>query len=163
AEVAFLERVANEFAVSVESFLAKQDAIRERDRLRMLFDITDALASKLDRDELFSAISNQLSKLIRHDYALLTLRNEAGALDLYALNSTGPELVDALKESFDPAGMPAEEVLATGKPVVAHYADIGRYPNPNFRRFVELGFKSICSVPLIARDRIIGTLALNRL
>src|SRR5262249_28043750 len=84
AEVAFLERVANEFAVSVESFLAKQDAIRERDRLRMLFDITDALSSKLDRDELFSAISNQLSKLIRHDYALLTLRNEAGALDLYA-------------------------------------------------------------------------------
>ena len=27
---------------------------------------------------------------------------------------------------------------------------------------MELGFKSICSVPLIARDRVIGTLALNR-
>jgi formate hydrogenlyase transcriptional activator len=27
---------------------------------------------------------------------------------------------------------------------------------------VELGFKSICSVPLIARDRVIGTLELNR-
>jgi formate hydrogenlyase transcriptional activator len=164
AEIGFLERVASEFAVSVESFLAKQDAIRERDRLRMLFDITDALSSKLDRDELFSAISSQLSKLIPHDYALLTLRNDAsGSLDLYALNSTGAQLFDALKESFDPVGMPAEEVLATGKPVVARHTDIDRYPNPNFRRFVELGFKSICSVPLIARNRIIGTLALNRL
>ena len=59
--------------------------------------------------------------------------------------------------------MPAEEVLATGKPVVAYDTDIDRYPNPNFRGFVALGLKSICSVPLILRDRIRGTLALSRL
>ena len=47
AELAFLERVASEFAVAVESFLARQAAIRERDRLRTLFDITNALVSKL--------------------------------------------------------------------------------------------------------------------
>src|ERR1700724_3179577 len=64
AEIAFLERVASEFAVAIESFLAKQAAVRERDRLRTLFDITDALVSKLDRDELFAAISDQLSKVI---------------------------------------------------------------------------------------------------
>jgi formate hydrogenlyase transcriptional activator len=163
AEVAFLERVASEFAVSVESFLAKQEALRERDRLQTLFDITDALVSKLDRDDLISAISDQLSKLIPHDYAMLTLCNEAGGLDVHALHSNGPLLCDPLKESFDPAGMPAEEVLATGKPVVARDTDVDRYPNPNFRRFVDLGFKSICSVPLIARNRVIGTLALHRL
>src|ERR1700724_733103 len=59
--------------------------------------------------------------------------------------------------------MPAEEVLAPGKPVVAYHTDVDRYPDPNFRRFVELGLKSICSVPLILRDRIRGTLALSRL
>ena len=59
--------------------------------------------------------------------------------------------------------MPAAEVLATGKPVVAHDIDIDRYPSPIFRRFVALGFKSICSVPLISRDRTIGTLALVRI
>jgi hypothetical protein len=59
--------------------------------------------------------------------------------------------------------MPAAEVLATGKPVVARDTDIDRYPNPNFRRFVALGLKSICSVPLITRDRTIGTLALSRM
>ena len=56
AEIAFLERVASEFAVAVEAFLAKQEAVRERDRLRTLFDITNALVSKLGWDELFSAI-----------------------------------------------------------------------------------------------------------
>jgi len=163
AEIAFLERIASEFAVAVQSFLAKQEALRERDRLRTLFDITDALVSKLDRDELFSAISDQLSKVIRHDGALLTLCNETGSLDVYALHSTTPQLLEALKGPFNPVGMPAEEVLASGKPVVAGEADSDRYPNPNFRRFLALGFKSICSVPLIVRNRIIGTLALNRM
>jgi formate hydrogenlyase transcriptional activator len=163
AEIAFLERVASEFAVAVESFLAKQEALRERDRLRTLFDITNALASKVERDELFSAISSQLSNVIRHDYALLTLRNaDTGLLDVYGLHSTGPHCCEGFKGPFNPVGMPAEEVLTTGRPVVARDTDIDRYPNPDFRRFVELGFKSICSVPLIARDRVIGTLALNR-
>jgi len=163
AEIAFLQRVASEFAVAVESFLAKQEAGWERDRLRTLFDITNALASKLERDELFSAISSQLSNVIRHDYALLTLRNaENGLLDVYSLHSAGPQSCEAFKGPFNPMGMPAEEVLATGRPVVARDTDIDRYPNSDFRQFVALGFKSVCSVPLIARDRVIGTLALNR-
>ena len=160
-EIAFLERVASEFAVAVEAFLARQQAVRERDRLRTLFDITNALVSKLGQDELFSAISGQLSKVIRHDYAMLTLLNDTGGLDPYALHSTGPELFEALKEPFDPTGMPAAEVLATGKPVVARHTDSARYPG--VRRFVALGFKSICSVPLITRGRIFGTLALSRM
>ncbi|MGA7412435.1 MAG: sigma 54-interacting transcriptional regulator, partial [Bryobacteraceae bacterium] len=163
AEIAFLERVASEFAVAVESFLARQAAVRERDRLRTLFDITDALVSKLDRDELFSAISGQLSKIIHHDHAMLTLCNDDGGLDVYALHSAGPQMWEELKGPYNPEGMPAAEVLATGRPVVASGIDIDRYPNPNFRRFLALGFKSICSVPLITRDHAFGTLALARM
>jgi formate hydrogenlyase transcriptional activator len=138
--------------------------VRERDRLRTLFDITNALVSKLSPDDLFSAVSEQLSKVIRHDHAVLTLCNEeTGELDVYALHSPNSQLSEAVKGPFDPAGMPAAEVLATGKPVVARDVDIDRYPNPNFRRYVSLGLKSICSVPLITRDRTIGTLALSRM
>jgi formate hydrogenlyase transcriptional activator len=160
-EIAFLERVASEFAVAVEAFLAKQQVVRERDRLRTLFEITGALVSKLERDELFSAISDYLSKLISYDFAMLTLCNERGSLDPYALHSTGPQPFKELTESFVPAGMPAAEVLATGKPVVAYDTDVERYPA--IRRFMALGFKSICSVPLTTRDRVFGTLALSRL
>ena len=163
AEMAFLERVASEFAVAVESYLARQAAVRERERLRTLFDITNALVSKLGQDDLFPAISDQLSKIIRYDYAMLTLCNDRGLLDVYALHSTGPQLIEALKGPFNPEGMPAAEVLATGKPSVAGASDAGRYPNPNFRWFLALGYKSICSVPLITRDRAFGTLALCRL
>jgi formate hydrogenlyase transcriptional activator len=164
AEMEFLERVATEFAVAVEGFLARQAAVRERDRLRALFDITNALVSKLAPDELFSAIGAQLSNLIRHDYSMLTVSNsDTGQLDLYALHSTGLTFIDALKGPFDPSGMPAAEVLATGKPVVAYATDIARYPSPIFGQFVAMGFRSVCSLPLVAPNRTIGTLALCRM
>ncbi len=163
ADIAFLERVASEFAVAVQAFLAKQELVRERDRLETLFDITNALVSNLDQDALCSAISVELSKLIRHDYALLTLCNATGSLDVYALRCTNPQLAAELKGPLDPNGMPTGEVLATKRPVVARDVDADRYPSPAFRRLVGLGAKSACVVPLIARDRIIGTLDLCRM
>jgi formate hydrogenlyase transcriptional activator len=164
AELSFLERVSSEFAVAVESFLARQAAVRERDRLRTLFDITNALVSKLTPDELFPAIAAQVAKVIPHDYSILNLLNPAtGDLDLYALYSNGPTLGDAVPGSFDPADMPEAEVLSTGRPVVADASDIVRYSSPVFSKFVAMGFQSICSVPLIRRDRTIGTLDLCRI
>jgi len=164
AEIEFLEHVASEFAVAVESFLAGQQAVRERDRLRTLFDISNALVSKLTPNELFAAISDQLSTIVLHDYALLTLCNQkTGDLDPYALHSNASQLLEAFKGPFDPGGMPAADVLATRKPMVAYDSDIDRYPSPVFRRGVELGVKSICSIPLIARDRAIGALELLRM
>ena len=162
AELAFLERVASEFAVAVESFLARQEAVRERDRLRTLFDITNALVSKLSPDELFSAISAQLSRVIRHDFSVLTLRDEAGGLEMVALHFTGAPLFDKEQVHINPEGMPAAEALATGKPVVVRDVDLDRYPSPQFRRFVELGCKSACSVPLVTSNGTLGTLEIVR-
>jgi len=160
-ELAFLERVASEFAVAVEAFLAKQEVSRERDRLRTLFDITKALVSKLSPDELFEAIAQQLARVVQLDHAVLTLRNEAGGLDTYALHSPLPELSE-LRKPFHAEGMPAADVLATGKPVVAYAADADRYPNPVFQRGLQLGLRSVCSVPLTTPNGTIGTLGVSR-
>jgi formate hydrogenlyase transcriptional activator len=162
AELAFLERVASEFAVAVESFLARQEAVRERDRLRTLFDITNALVSKLSSDELFSAISAQLSNVIRHDFSVLTLRDEAGGLEMVGLHFTGAQLFDKEQGHIDPEGMPSAEALATGKPVVVPDVELAHYPSPEYRRFVELGCRSACSVPLVTGNGTLGTLELAR-
>jgi len=146
-----------------ESRVHYQDLAREHDRLRTLFDITNALVSKLGRDELFSAISEQISNIIRHDYALLTLCTQTGGLEVFALQCTRPQFLHLLKGPIESEGMPSSEVLATGKAVVVRDADIGRFPNPRFARYVELGIKSACLVPLTARDRTIGTLDLGRM
>jgi GAF domain-containing protein len=46
---------------------------------------------------------------------------------------------------------------------VAYRADVDRYPSPTFRQYVEMGCRSICSVPLMTRDRPMGALALVRM
>ena len=160
AELAFLERVASEFAVAVESFLARQDAIHERDRLRTLFDITNALVSKLSPDDLFTAIAAQLANVIRHEFSVLTLRDAAGDLEMVGLHFTGTPLFAKEDLRIEPEGMPAAEALETGKPVVVH--DLTRYPSPEIRRFVDLGCKSGCSVPLVTSNRTLGTLEVAR-
>jgi formate hydrogenlyase transcriptional activator len=161
-ELAFLERVASEFAVAVEAFLARQEAVRERDRLQTLFDITNALVSKLSLEELFSAISGQLSRVIRHDFSVLTTRDESGGLDLAALHFTGAPLFDKEQAHVDPEGMPTAEALATGKPVVVRDVDLDQYPSPHFRQFVDWGCKSACSVPLVTNNGTLGTLEVVR-
>jgi formate hydrogenlyase transcriptional activator len=163
-ELAFLERVASEFAVAVEAFLAKQDLLRERDRLRTLFDVTKALVSKLSPDELFAAISAQLSHVIRHDFAVLTLWDEkTREVDAFALHFAGPPLFDRGEARLRPEGMPTAEALASGKPVVAYDTDKDRYPSPHFARFVAMGCKSECSVPLITGNGTLGTLEIVRM
>ena len=162
AELAFLERVASEFAVAVEAFLARQEAVRERDRLRTLFDITNALVSKLSPDELVSAISAQLARVIRHDFSVLTLLDETGRLEMVGLHFTGAQLFDKEQGHIDPEGMPSAEALATGKPVVVPDVDLAPYPSPEYRRFVELGCKSACSVPLVTSNGTLGTLEIAR-
>src|ERR1035438_4772756 len=69
-------------------------------------------------------------------------------------------MFDELKEPFDPTGMPAAEVLATGRPISASRRDVGRYPAT--RRFLALAFRSVWSVPLITGD-VFGTLARSRM
>ena len=45
---------------------------------------------------------------------------------------------------------------------MAYATDIECYPSPIFAKFVALGFRSVCSVLLVAPNRTIGTLALCR-
>ncbi|MGA1997704.1 MAG: GAF domain-containing protein, partial [Bryobacteraceae bacterium] len=88
--LAFLQRVASEVAVSVDGYLARQALLRERDRMLVLFEITNALISKLPMDELFSAISEQLNRVVAHDFAVVTLLDKAtGEVHLSGLHSPG--------------------------------------------------------------------------
>ncbi|PWT97655.1 MAG: Fis family transcriptional regulator, partial [Terriglobia bacterium] len=162
AEMAFLERVGSEFAVAVESFLARQEAIHERDRLQTLFDITNALVTKLSIDELVCAISTQLSRVIAHDFSALMLREETGGLEMVGLHFTGAPFFEKEQERVSAEGMPSELALATGKPVVAGHTDTDRYSSPRFRHYLDLGCKSVCSVPLVTSNTTIGTLEVVR-
>ena len=164
AELSFLERVASEFAVAVDAFLMQQTIVRERDRLQVLFDITNALVSKLSREDLFSAISEQLSKIIAHDFAALTLLGkERNDLQVYELHFTSNARLPIDRSSIPLDGLPASEVIATGKPVVLSEPDLVRFPSAFYRDVVGAGARAICSLPLTTSNGTLGTLELGRL
>ncbi|MGO9967068.1 MAG: sigma 54-interacting transcriptional regulator [Bryobacteraceae bacterium] len=161
--LAFLQRVASEVAVSVDGYLARQALLRERDRMLVLFEITNALISKLPMDELFSAISEQLNRVVAHDFAVVTLLDKAtGEVHLSGLHSPGGMQFEPGQTSGRPEGLPAGEALATGKPVVTAGLDFERFPSPLYRKYAGLGFRSNCSIPLAGANGILGVLDLAR-
>ena len=161
--LAFLQRVASEVAVSVDGYLTRQALLRERDRMRALFEITNALVSKLPMDELFSAISEQLSRVVAHDFAAVTLLDKAtGEIHLSGLHSSGGIQFTPDETSGRPEGLPAGEALATGNPVVTVGLDFERFPSPLYLKYAEIGLRSSCSIPLAGVNGTLGVLDLAR-
>lgn len=161
--LAFLQRVASEVAVSVDGYLTRQALLRERDRMRVLFEITNALVAKLPMEELFSAISEQLNRAVAHDFAVVTLLDKStGEIHLKGLHSPGNMRFEIDETSGRPEGLPSGEALATGKPVVIAGLDFERFPSPLYRKYADLGLNSSCSIPLAGANGISGVLDLAR-
>jgi formate hydrogenlyase transcriptional activator len=159
-QLTFMQRVASEFAVSVESYLTRQKLVRERDRLSALFEITNALMSKLSPGELFPAISAELAKVIAHDSAGITVLNrETDEIELIACHGVNPpEGNTPNKQGL----LPMAEVIASGKPVVVTVGEFQRFESPIYHALVQEGYTAHCSLPLSTPHGVIGTLDLGR-
>jgi formate hydrogenlyase transcriptional activator len=162
-EIAFLQRVASEFAVTVDSYLTRQALQQERDRLEVLFDITNTLVSKLSWDDLLASISEQLSRVVSHDIAVLTVPDKAtGEHTVLGLRFSGELNMALSRKSAPPEGLPSVEALRTGMPVVLNEIDFERFPSPIYREAIESGFLTGCSIPLITSNGACGVLDVGR-
>ena len=72
--------MARQVAVAVDNTLNfeaaqayQQELARERDRLRVLLDVNNALVTTLDLQQLFQAIASSLRRVLHHDYTSLAL------------------------------------------------------------------------------------------
>jgi formate hydrogenlyase transcriptional activator len=169
AGVEFLQLVARQIAVAVDNALSHQAARalqqqfeHERDRLKLLLDLNNSVLSTLDLRQLFRAISASVRRVMDCDYASILLPEQEGKqLRVYARDfSQGGESWQ--EEIVVPAtGRPASKVLETGKPLVLDRHALSRYnPQPNL---LSIGIQSLCVLPMISRERVIGTLNLGRL
>jgi formate hydrogenlyase transcriptional activator len=161
--MAFLQRVASEFAVAVDGHLTRQALLEERERMRALFKITNALVSKLPMDELFPAISEQLNRMVAHDLAWMALLDKAtGEIRVNGPRSPHKTEFEPDETRVSPEGLPCAETLATGRPTVAAGVNLERFPSPVYRKYIDMGFRSVCSIPLTGANGILGALDLAR-
>jgi formate hydrogenlyase transcriptional activator len=171
ADLEFLRQVAAQVAVAVDNALNFQDAqvyqeqlSRERDRLRLLLEVNNALVSNLDLRELLKEIAACLRRVIRHDYTALALYDAArNEMRLTALDF--PEGKGLIREemAIPLEGSAGSEVFATRKPLLVDAANINRFQSPIARLAEAEGLKCVCVLPLFASTRELGTLAVGAL
>lgn len=166
ADVGFLQQVAKQVAVAVDNALnyeqaqaAQQQLVRERDRLRLLLEITNAVVSHLDLREFFSATTACLRHVIRHEYTSLALYEpERDRLRLYALDF--PQGRGLIQEGrVGPVdGSPAGVAFRSRRPALFRASELRSFQSEIVRLLISEGVKSVCCVPLLSRDRALGTL-----
>ena len=165
-ELDFMKQVARQVAVAVDNVLnfetaqsTQRQLEQERDRLKLLLEVTTAVNSTLDVRQLFAVISTCLREVLHHDFASLSLYDrESRQLRVYALDF--PDNKGFIKEemSLPLESTPANEAFALRKPVTLVASDARRFPSEIAERLVAEGLKSGCCIPLIAHDQALGTL-----
>jgi len=171
ADLEFLRQVAAQVAVAVDNALNFQDArvyqeqlSRERDRLRLLLEVNNALVSNLDLRELLKQIAACLRRVIRHDYTALALYDPArNEMRLTALDF--PEGKGLIQEemTIPLEGSAGGEVFATRKPLLVDAANVKRFQSTIARLAEAEGLKCVCILPLFSSTRELGTLAVGAL
>jgi len=134
------------------------------DRLQLLLEVTNQVVSNLPLRDLLRAISGSIRRVMQCDCASLALPvGENEELQLYVLDF--PEGKGFLHEEgfFSIEGSPYGTAFQTRKPLALYSPFAAWLDNPVVQSRISEGFKSLCFLPLINRNRAIGTLNLGRL
>jgi len=170
ADVEVLQELTSQVALAVDNTLhheaadrAQQELASERDRLRLLLEVNNALVSNLEPRALFSAIATCLRRVVTHDYTSLAVYDgERNAFDMWALEFAGKGLIK--EHMFVPVeGSPAGKAFTAGKPARFERADLAALESDVGRMLLAEGIQSMCSVPLTVHDRRLGTVSIGRL
>ena len=140
----------------------QQELEQERDRLRLLLDITNLLVANRNFRELFIAISGLLRRIIHHEYAALILHSPSrNLLRVYALDFPSGKGLIQQGTSFDIQDSPPGYAFATRQPLLVEnlFGQLTRFPSPFTRQLLQEGIRSACWLPLINRDRVVGVLS----
>src|SRR5262249_41426347 len=161
-EITFMQRVAKQVVVAVDNVLheasarqAQQQLERERDRVRLLLEVNNAVVSHLNLDDLFPAVSACLRKVVQHDGSALVLHNEQTRtfrvhLLRFANNESFIEEGEMASDSC--AKGPSGIVMASRKATVFDEADLKKLAaeSPCAQQMVAGGVRAYCSIPLLS-------------
>ncbi len=168
-DLQLIENASHIAGIAIERHLNKEALRHERDRLRLLLEITNGTTSKLDLSGLVEALSTNLLSVTRCDFCALLLP-EAGGGELRLTTLYNPEARGSFRDGalIPVHGSICGKVFRTGK--TQHYNHVDELlDDPESlgtsagRRFYERiqaeGLVSGCEIPLVGRSGVIGVLA----
>ncbi|WP_434557086.1 sigma 54-interacting transcriptional regulator [Tunturiibacter psychrotolerans] len=172
ADLHLIESASHIAGIAIERHLNEEKLRYERDRLRLLLEITSSVTSRLDLRQVVEALSTNLFKTMQCDVsALLLPDSESGELrvnNLYNPDARGPFREGSLVPMN---GSISGQVLREGKSIRIDSfeqvcGDPEIYGNPNgqllYKHVIEEALSVGCYLPLLSRDRVVGVLMLSR-
>jgi formate hydrogenlyase transcriptional activator len=167
-DLQLIENASHITGIAIERHMSEQALQRERDRLRLLLEITNSMTSKLDLRRLVEALSTDLLRVTRCDFCSLLLPDaDSGELRMTILYN--PEPRGYVCEGIIPIhGSLCGKAFWTGKTqhfnhVEEHRNDPETFGNsvgrPYYQRHMDEGLISGCDLPLIGRSGVVGVLA----
>jgi formate hydrogenlyase transcriptional activator len=168
-DLQLIESASHITGIAIERHMNEEALRRERDRLRLLLEITNSMTSKLDLRRLVDVLSTNLLRVTRSDFCALLLPDE----DSEQLRITilyNPESRGAICDgaTIPVQGAPCGKAFRTGKTQYFRNLEEVRddpesYGSDVGRRFIERtiaeGLISGCDLPLIGRSGVVGVLA----
>src|SRR5215475_5017385 len=166
AEMPFLRRIANQVAVALdnachfdESQRIQQKLEEERDRLRILLEVNNAIASLLELHDFLEAVSRALQRVLSHELVSISLYEpEEDQLRLYSLIFPGGHGLLREGMTMSVKGNILGKVLTSRKPI--RFSAMAGQDVP--ADIVELakreGLNSGAVLPLVVGSRALGAL-----
>jgi formate hydrogenlyase transcriptional activator len=171
-DLQLIEDASHITGIAIERHMNEEALRRERDRLRLLLEITSSVTSRLDLRQMVEALSTNLFRVMQCDVsALLLPDSDSGDLRVSILHN--PDARGPFREgSLVPMNSSISgQVLRKAKTIrIDNFEQVRENPeiygNPEgqllYERVVEEGLKTGCYLPLVGRDRVVGVLMLCR-
>jgi formate hydrogenlyase transcriptional activator len=172
ADLQLIENASHITGIAMERHMNEQALRRERDRLRLLLEITSSVTSRLDLRQVVEGLSTNLFRVMQCDVSALLLPDtESGQLRVTMLHN--PDARGPFREgSLVPMNSSISgQVLRKAKCIrIDSFEQVREdpeiYGNPGgqflYERVIEEGLRTGCYLPLKGRDRVVGVLMLSR-
>jgi formate hydrogenlyase transcriptional activator len=169
SDLQLIENASHITGIAIERHVNEEELRRERDRLRLLLEITNSMTSKLDLRRLVDVLSTNLLRVTRCDFCALLLPDaDGGQLRMTILYNPEARGFICDGTSIPLRGSICGKAFRTGKS--QHFnsleeerddpesfgTDVGRL---FYERIIEEGLKSGCDLPLIGRSGVLGVLS----
>jgi formate hydrogenlyase transcriptional activator len=171
-DLQLIENASHITGIAIERHMKEQALQRERDRLRLLLEITNSVTSRLDLRQVVEALSTNLFRVMQCDVsALLLPDSESHELRVTMLHN--PDMRGPFREgSLVPmkSSISGQVLRKTRSIRIDSFEQVRDdpeiYGNPDgqliYERVIEEGLRTGCYLPLVGRDRVVGVLMLCR-
>jgi formate hydrogenlyase transcriptional activator len=155
-EIRFFSLVANQIALATDDAINFANSQRAQERLQLLLDLTNRVASHLNLREVLREISAQIRGVMQCDGVGIGLPSpEDGRFRIYVLDF--PNAPADLEEGYEPDDdNPVAAVFRSGEPAILTGENLKR-----LKIAAEHGIRSSAHVPLTGRGGVVGVLSLG--